>query len=1011
MDPPDLIVAALAGASDHQLIRVLAVLARMAERADRTAVARAVLDDNLPDLVRRATGDNPELRHGLTTAVQLLRPTAGAVAAIDELPPINVRTARLVGQVLLTAGPTLEAAAKSSDDVLANLARLHNDLNVAFGYWRELDWAVKAGRRSVELHRRLVVRDGRHRHAGLASALSNWAVALSDVFDHEAALAAGEEAVELYRELPDADSPRRLAGLANVLTNHSTRQGWAGQTATALSSAQEAVNVWRAAVTAGDPSATVGLARSLSNLSVRLGKVGRAEEALAMIREAVQIRRELAVVDPQEHLSDLTLSLSNMSVRLDAAGRGRDALDALQEAIRIRRDLAAADPDKHLAELATSLKNLSVRLSVQGHPVGEQLAASSEAVGIYRRLTGSHPDTRAALASALHTQSIDLAAAGDISMAVHAAEEAVTIRRPFAANGSDEERGHLAMSLYNLSLREAAVGHAIPALEAATEAVEIYRELTATRPDLHRADLADALGNLSSGLDAVGRPADARAATQEAVNLRRVLAQSDADRYLPSLATSLNNLSIDLTRAGLLADAIAASEEAIATRRALAAGRPDRYQRELALNLNNYGVALSDLGRNEEASAALEEAVTIYKDRYGSGRRDDLLDLMRAVGNLAEQPQAHNRGHEIEPLLTEMLAAHRDSDWSTGVILRGRGTWHTLRGDLTAAVDDLCSALVLLRDDQVHHAATRIRLRRARQIDPAAFDLAWARRGGLPVWLRHVEVGAPVADAVRAWIDTVDLDESAAMLSARAAMLLSDEAEARMHHLVDANPDHQGLRLDMDIIRVARVRGVAAAYAQHQDRLWRDGIADALASWIAAGDRQDLRAVFAAEGVLLLDDAAAAQMEGQLAADPGDPSLIERAGLLALCRLDGVDAAFELVENPELQSAARRLRDVTVDPRELARARLRTGSAPDDPEAAFEHAVLAAFTAHDDEAERAILRCAGLVTSWERREMARTLTGLMRDIPEATAALSRLLRLTADVDRARRRVPEATSSP
>jgi hypothetical protein len=109
MSAPDLVVTALAVASNRQLGRALVVLPRVvADRPHLVSAARAVLDDRLPDLVRRAAADDA-LLDGLAAAVELLRPQVGAVAAIDELPPITTRTARLVGEVLLTAGPIRRA--------------------------------------------------------------------------------------------------------------------------------------------------------------------------------------------------------------------------------------------------------------------------------------------------------------------------------------------------------------------------------------------------------------------------------------------------------------------------------------------------------------------------------------------------------------------------------------------------------------------------------------------------------------------------------------------------------------------------------------------------------------------------------------------------------------------------------------------------------------------------------------------------------------------------------------
>ena len=65
MTAPDLIVAALARASNRQAVHALRVLGRVVtDRPDRVDATRAVLDDRLPDLVGRAV-DDEHLRQGL----------------------------------------------------------------------------------------------------------------------------------------------------------------------------------------------------------------------------------------------------------------------------------------------------------------------------------------------------------------------------------------------------------------------------------------------------------------------------------------------------------------------------------------------------------------------------------------------------------------------------------------------------------------------------------------------------------------------------------------------------------------------------------------------------------------------------------------------------------------------------------------------------------------------------------------------------------------------------------
>jgi hypothetical protein len=126
------------------------------------------------------------------------------------------------------------------------------------------------------------------------------------------------------------------------------------------------------------------------------------------------------------------------------------------------------------------------------------------------------------------------------------------------------------------------------------------------------------------------------------------------------------------------------------------------------------------------------------------------------------------------------------------------------------------------------------------------------------------------------------------------------------------------------------------------------------------------------------------------------PEVIWRIGLLALCRSDGVKAAFQISADPATLRRPPGKRALTsFGPRRLALARIRAGSDPDDPEAAFIHAVLALAADLADEADEAIVRCAGTSTSWDRRARAVHLTELTIIRPDLAEGLTRLRSIMA----------------
>ena len=72
-------------------------------------------------------------------------------------------------------------------------------------------------------------------------------------------------------------------------------------------------------------------------------------------------------------------------------GRREDALAATTEAVEIYRELAAARPDAFRPDLAMSLTNQSTALAELGRRE-DALAAITEAVEIYRELAAARPD-------------------------------------------------------------------------------------------------------------------------------------------------------------------------------------------------------------------------------------------------------------------------------------------------------------------------------------------------------------------------------------------------------------------------------------------------------------------------------------------------------------------------------------------------------------------------------------------------------------------------------------------
>ncbi|MFD9004133.1 tetratricopeptide repeat protein [Streptomyces sp. NPDC059582] len=364
------------------------------------------------------------------------------------------------------------------------------------------------------------------------------------------------------------------------------------------------------------------------------------------------------------------------------------AAHLLQRLVQLYRD-RAADPAR-LPDLAHGLDRFSYRLGVLRR-YEEGLAASTEAVAIWRRLCQEQPSVhRAHLAEGVNGLALRLAALGQQQEALATIEEAVAIRRELAAERAEVHLDNLAKSLNNLSVRLGKLQHGQEALDAIAEAVAIRRELAADRPEAYLPDLANNVHNLSARLAAVGRHEEALTAVEEAVALRRRLADTLPDAFLPPLALSLNNLAVRLgalnrreealtaigeavtirrrlatarpavhephlatclsnrsTRLAALDrhdEALTAIAEAVTVRRGLAAARPDAYNHALAHSLRKYALCLNGLGRDEEARAATAEAARVDQGRRGGGAGGEGGGL---VGDLAHQP--HDQAAQQPP--------------------------------------------------------------------------------------------------------------------------------------------------------------------------------------------------------------------------------------------------------------------------------------------------------------------------------------------------------------------------
>ncbi|MFJ4795145.1 tetratricopeptide repeat protein [Kitasatospora purpeofusca] len=354
--------------------------------------------------------------------------------------------------------------------------------------------------------------------------------------------------------------------------------------------------------------------------------------ALRLTAALARANQQLATVEPAFE-PGLAASLTNLGNRLSEVGRRGQALAATEEAVGIYRRLAQADPSFE-RDLAGSLTNLGNRLSQAGRR-GEALTAEQEAVEIRRRLVQADPAAfEPDLAGSLTNLGIQLSEAGRRGEALTATEEAVGIYRRLAADNPAAFEPDLAGSLSNLGIRLSEAGRRGEALTAEQEAVGICRRLAADNPAAFEPDLAGSLTNLGNRLSEAGRRGEALTAEQEAVGIYRRLAADNPAAFEPDLATSLTNLGIRLSEAGRRGEALTATEEAMGICRRLAADNPAAFEPDLATSLSNLGNRLSQVGRRGEALTATEEAVEIRRRLATDNPAAFEPDLANSLSNL-----------------------------------------------------------------------------------------------------------------------------------------------------------------------------------------------------------------------------------------------------------------------------------------------------------------------------------------------------------------------------------------
>ncbi|WP_283137227.1 tetratricopeptide repeat protein [Rhizohabitans arisaemae] len=292
-----------------------------------------------------------------------------------------------------------------------------------------------------------------------------------------------------------------------------------------------------------------------------------------------------------------------------------------------------------VADLAAAWNRRCTRLGATDRPEAAA-AAAQRSVVLYERLDLTDPDTRAGLANALNS----------------------------------------------LSVQQSALGLNHAALRTAERALEIFEDL----PE-YPAGVALVLYNTTAYLGALGRGAEAAAAIERAVAIRRELFERDPLGIGPDLECSLSRMCGHLSKIGRYDDAADAAAQLIALLEERLGDEPDRALAEAYVAL---GLNLLKINRTMDASRVMNYADMLWsalgthpgKHAHAVSRH---AFCQAKLGNYAEAVRLARRAvqiHESAPDPDPLLLS---------VLLSGLGEYLRMRGRHLEALDAMARTLAI----------------------------------------------------------------------------------------------------------------------------------------------------------------------------------------------------------------------------------------------------------------------------------------------------------------------------
>lgn len=317
----------------------------------------------------------------------------------------SIGMAALVEDLGVEHGP--KGWAGSASD-LARAARLKQQLAVRQARVGRLEEACHSIEGVVRIYRRLARPEPERHQPELAVALTAWGLWSSRLDRREHAAAALSDAVLVYRELLGRHSRLRImhrirlrVGLAVALSNLAIARSELGQHDSAAAAAEESIVILRGLhahnpvyrmLVRGNP---VGfehcLAAALNNFGLVLAASGHPRRACELAVQTTECYRRLAAMAPVVFESELARALHNLGLAAADVGQLDTALAASQESVYLHRFLVPTDEVGHRQRLGQALCAFARVRATSGCELTEAQRAAEEAVEIIEGLAAACP--------------------------------------------------------------------------------------------------------------------------------------------------------------------------------------------------------------------------------------------------------------------------------------------------------------------------------------------------------------------------------------------------------------------------------------------------------------------------------------------------------------------------------------------------------------------------------------------------------------------------------------------